>query len=264
MLPELQRRMRAWITAPEGVHALEDDFGVLLREDARLSAADRLGIYANAYFFRIHDALAEDHGALRAALGEELFHDLVTAYLLVHPPRHFSLVHAGDALPDYLAAAPSAEPFRRACAFCPDLARLENARLWAFHAADAQPLLRSDLEQLAPDAWESLRLQLVPAFSLLALAWPVHRILRAHDAGEPLPGIAPAEIPLLVWRFEERVRYRTVDPAEARALALAGAGATFGAICEATAEHAGEDSAPALAAGWLSGWQREGLLHRGR
>jgi hypothetical protein len=263
MLPELQRRMRAWITAPDGVRTLGDAFGDLLGEDERLPAVDRLEIYANAFFFRILDALRENHGALCAALGEELFHDLVTVYLLVHPPRHYSLTHAGDALPHYLAAAPSAAPFRRACAWAPDLARLEHARLVAFHAADAEPLPRSDLEQLAPEAWEMLRLHLVPSLSLLELAWPVHALMRAHDAGEPPPGIAPAAVHLAVWRFEETVRFRTLDAQEAQALALAGTGATFGAICEATAEHATPAEAPALAAGWLSRWQSAGVLSRG-
>ena len=262
MLAELQRRMRSWIAAPDGVRALADDFAEVLREDARLPAAERLEIYANAYFFRIHDALGEDHGALRAALGEELFHDLVTAYLLVHPPRHPSLAHAGDALPEYLAEAPSAEPFRRACPWAPDLARLEHARLEAFHAADAEPLPRSALERLPPDAWVDLRLVFVPALRSLALGWPVHALLRAHDAGEPAPEIAPAEIALAVWRREERVHYRTLEPAEAQALAQALAGAPFGEICERAAEALGESLAPARAAGWLSRWQAEGILHR--
>jgi hypothetical protein len=260
MLAELQRRMRVWITAPEGVRAQGDDFGAWLREDARLPAVDRLEIYANAFFFRLHDALLEDHGALASGLGEALFHDLVTAYLLVHPPRHPSLAHAGDALPDYLADAPSAEPFRRACPWAPDLARLEDARLAAFHAADAQPLPRSVLEELPAEAWESLRLRFVPAFRLLALDWPVHALLRAHDAGEPLPEIAPAEVGLAVWRFEERVHYRSVAADEAAALEGAASGASFGAICERVAERTGEAEAPAQAAGWLSRWQAEGLL----
>ena len=260
MLGELQRRMRGWITAPDGVRALDEDFGALLREDARLSAVDRLEIYANAFFFRIHDALLEDHGALAMSLGEELFHDLVTAYLLVHPPRHPSLAHAGDALPDYLAEAPSAEPFRNACPWAADLARFENARLAAFHAADAEPLPRTALETLAPEAWESLALDFVPALEWVECDWPVHRLLRALDAGDPLPEIAPFAVKLLVWRFEERVYYRTVAEDEAAVLAAARDGERFGRLCQRTAERVGEDAAPARAASWLSQWQAEGLL----
>ncbi len=263
MLTELQRRMREWITAPDGVRSLDDDFATLLQEDARLPAVDRLEIYANAFFFRIHDALLEDHGALAASLGEELFHDLVTAYLLVHPPHHPSLAHAGDALPAYLADAPSAEPFRRACPWAPDLARFENARVAAFHAADVEPLPRSALETRAPDAWESLTLAFTPSFDLLSGDWPVHALTRAHDAGDPLPEITPAGMWIAVWRHEERVRFRTLDADEAQTVAAARDGATFGMLCEQIAERAGVEAAPARAASWLSQWQAEGWLRLG-
>ncbi len=260
LLSEAQGRLRSWITAPGGVGELKDDFAALLAGDVRADAAARLEIYANAYFFRIHDALCEDHGALRACLGETLFHDLVTAYLLVHPPSHPSLRHAGDHLPDYLARAASAEPFRRACPWAADLAALERACLDAFDAADAAPLPRAALERIAPERWASLRLRFVPALRQLALDWPVRGVLRAHKADTPLPSLEPARGHVCVWRVAERVRHRELLDEEARCLARARAGTRFGELCEELALHIGAEQAPARAAAWLARWQTDGLL----
>ena len=122
-LSEIQRRLRQLLTAPSGVRAAlaevgdpdGSSLGAWLRSDGRLGAVERLEVYANACFGRLHDVLADDHPALAAALGPPAFHDLVRAYLLLHPPRHFSLRHAGDRLPEFLAASPAAQPFRRRC-----------------------------------------------------------------------------------------------------------------------------------------------------
>ena len=144
-LDELQRRLWRLISAPEGVaealasepEARAPSLSDWIVDDAQLGAARRLEVYANAYFARIHECLARDFAALAAAIGEAGFHDLVTAYLIAHPSRHPSLRFIGAALPDYLADAPQAAPFRRRWPWAADLARLEWALGCAFDAADA-------------------------------------------------------------------------------------------------------------------------------
>ena len=81
-LHEVQRSLRDWITAPEGVAARieerdsalpHDQRGAarreltdLVRGDAALDAIGRLEIYANAYFYRIASVLESDYSALAA------------------------------------------------------------------------------------------------------------------------------------------------------------------------------------------------------
>ena len=103
-LRESQLALADWICAPEGVKKgllsggrptepghPENPVERLVHSDDRLDAVSRLEIYANAYFYRVLDVLREDYPALSRHLGEELFHDLVTSYLLVEPSRHPSL-----------------------------------------------------------------------------------------------------------------------------------------------------------------------------
>jgi hypothetical protein len=267
-LAEAQRRLRRFIVAPDGVapalaEAPEGERAALLAllSDARgVAGARRLEVYANAYAARIEAVLAEGFPALRALLGEPLFRDLVTAYLIAHPPRHPSIRRAGDHLPAWLAEHAAAGAFRRRAPCAPDLAALEAALLDAFDAPDAPVLSRAALAALPPERWAGLRLAFAPSVRLLRLAWPVARLVAAHERGDPLPAIERRATDTLVWRSGERVLRRQPDPLEAEALAAAGAGARFGALCELAADRRGEAGAPALAAGWLAAWLEAGLV----
>jgi hypothetical protein len=263
-LAELQRWLARLIAAPEGVRRGLEELGDargealagLVRGDSSLPAERRLEVYANAYFRRLQGVLAEDFGALAAALGTEWFHDLATAYLWAKPPRHFSLREAGARLADFLARDPRAEPFRSRFPWAADLARLEWALVEAFDAPDAPELGREALAALPAARWPGLRLELQPALRVLELAWPVHELRAAFDAGAPLEPLraAPAASAVCVWRSDERVQQRPLPRDEARALALARRGEPFAALCEAIAAEAGEARAPARAAALLEAW----------
>jgi len=266
-----QRRIWRWLTAPSGVRtalAEEGDpdgagLAALVRGDARCPALARLEIYANAYFQRVHDALAEDYAALAAALGAGWFHDLVTAYLLAHPPAHPSLRFAGSELARFLDADPGAAPFRRRFPFAADLARLEWALSFAFDAADAEPLQREDLAAIPLAGWEQLALAIHPSVQTLRLAWPVPALREAfdaHGAGLVRAPASPESCAVIVWRRGERVFFRSAEPLELDLLEAARAGARFGALCERAAREIGAAGAPARAAGWLAGWVGAGLL----
>lgn len=270
-LAEVQRQLRALIAAPSGVAAALAERGeparralaAMVRGDARLSAERRLDVYANAYFYRIHDALCDDYGALRAALGEAAFHDLITAYLIVHPPSHPSLRHAGRHLAGFLATSAAVRRLREQLPWGPDLARLEWAIVDAFDAADAGAVSREQLAAVAPERWADLAFELQPALRRVEIDWPVPRVRSAFDRGEPLPeALTPAPATVLVWRREERVGYRTLDAVEAQALAAAAAGRPFGELCEALSKSEGDDEAPRLAAALIARWQTDGLFRR--
>jgi len=261
-LDAAQRRLWALLAAPEGVRAALAEEGpgagaaleALLAGDARVPAAERLEVYANAYFHRIAGALREDHPALAAALGAPAFHDLATAYLLACPPRHASLRHAGDRLPAFLAGAEGAAPFRARWPYAAELAALERAIVDAFDAPDDEPLARAELAALAPAAWAALPLRLRASASLLGFGWPVDRLRGAAERGEPLPpeGFTPAPTRVCVYREGDAVRWLRVDADEAAFLDAARAGTTFGALCNALAARRGPDAAPARAAALLA------------
>ena len=270
-LAEIQEYLRRLITAPEGVsQALSEagdpqgaDLARLVRGDARVAAADRVTVYANAYFERIHACLASDYPALRWSLGEEWFRDLVTAYLIAHPSRHPSLRFAGASLPLYLDADARAEPFRHGRPWLSDLARYEWAFVDAFDAPDAEPISVDALRDVAPEAWGFLRFTFAPSLQLLRLGWPARNLRMACDAEEawdPTREIRAESSAVLVWRREERVLHHVVEPVECLALQQGLDGHSFADICEVVAARVGQEEAPARAAGWLASWQSAGLL----
>ena len=266
-LAQVQKRLWRLIAWPEGVRAAlaeepaEDaPLASVVRSDARLAAEDRLDVYANAYFYRIHDVLAEDFPGLAAVLGPDDFHDLVTSYLAVFPSRHPSLRHIGARLPEFLDAHPAGESFRARFPFAADLARYEAANEDVFDAAEAEAASRADLAAVAPEDWAELPVRLVPSVRILRLGWPVQDVRQALRNDQPVPRLAPAPSALCLWRHDERVVSRALPPDECAALESAARGIAFGELCEQIAADHGEDAAPARAAGWLAGWVDAGLV----
>jgi hypothetical protein len=266
-LESTQKRLWRLIAWPEGVRAaLEEEpsdrrpLSTLVRSDDRLAAEDRLDVYANAYFYRIHDVLVEDFPTVAHLLGEDAFHDLVTSYLAVCPSRHPSLRHIGARLAGFLGDHDAAASFRQRFPWAADLVRYEAATEDVFDAADSTRARREDLAYVAPEEWNALLIQLRPCVRVLHLDWPVHEARRALRSEEPIPALERAPVTLCLWRHEERVVSRELADDETRALEAAGAGLPFGVLCEQIAALHGEEEAPARAAGWLAGWIDAGLI----
>jgi hypothetical protein len=260
-----------WITAPEGIEqALEDGGEVERRElsaivlaDARLPAEARLDVYANAYFYRILDCLADDFGTLKATLGDDAFHNLITAYLVAHPSKNTSLRDVGAQLPEFVASAGAAW-LRPDCPWAADLARLEWALVEVFDAADAPVVTREAIAAIPPDRWDGLHFGFQPALRSLELDPAVQPLRRAHDRGDPLPTAAETRspVPVRAWRTQERVFHRMVERLDHEALKLAQSGASFGDVCLHVGETCGGDAAPGHAAALLAQWQSDGLVSR--
>ena len=270
MLDATQRRLRELLTAPEGVAAALREAGdpdgrslqSFVVSDARGGATARLEVYANAYFARLLEVLTDDFGALAAAVGADGMNDVVTAYLLACPPRQPSIRCAGDHLAAFLAEHPAALPFRRRWPWCGDLARLEWALGEAFDAANVPLLAREALVALEVADWPALRLRLAPCVRVLRLGWPVLPLREAYEREQtlPAPPAAPEANAALVWRREEQVRFRALEPLEAALLEAASSGEDFGALCALAAASLGDTAAPAYAAERLAGWIESGLL----
>src|SRR5271156_2015518 len=105
-LRDLQRLLYRLITASDGVsEGLAADSALkagglneIIAGDERMGSADRLGIYADAYFFRLLDVCKEDFPATVAAIGEGEFHNLITGYLMAYPSDSPSVLYVGSHL----------------------------------------------------------------------------------------------------------------------------------------------------------------------
>ena len=219
----------------------------VIRGRSAADAAERVQVYANAFFARLRDCLAGDFPALARAFGEDAFHDLVKTYLMMHPPTRPSLRHAGAHLASHLCSEPFAEIFGRRCPYGADLARLEWALAEAHFAADATPLSREALAAISPEEWPELRLALTPSVALLHCAFPVQR-LRESDQAEQL---SARPTWLYVFRSKDHVRFREISQHEHQALSVLCAGGSFAEVCEALATADAEQVAATMGR-WLS------------
>ncbi|MEL6978724.1 MAG: DNA-binding domain-containing protein [Pseudomonadota bacterium] len=196
----------------------------------------RFAVYRNNVTTSLSRALADAYPAVKALVGDEFFSAMAVEHIRARPPRSPVMCLFGEAFPDWLAGFPPAASLP----YLPGVARLERARLEAYHAADAAPLapeaLDARLSEVSADAMPALRLTPHPSLRVTADAAPALSVWRralGHDPGAgPLP--ARAETVLTARPALEVVSHRA--PAGAGAfLAALRAGAPLG---EAAAEAA--------------------------
>ena len=265
-LKDLQSLLYRLITAPSGVAeglAAEHDLGAggldaIVLGDDRLSSEARVDIYANMYFYRILDALKEDFPATLAVLGDENFHNLVTGYLLEHPPTDPSITHSGSHLADYLRD----HPMREGAPYVADLAKLERATVEVFLGPDAPVLEPDALRGVAVEDWPAINLKLHPSAQILALDWRVSDLLHAVEEHRPWNPPTQGAIKVLVWRRNSLVFHRDLDPTEANALEAAAHSATFAEICNIVATKAADQDPVAAMNQMLSRWLSDNVLTR--
>jgi hypothetical protein len=189
------------------VPALRTDSVVL--PSARLTAAERVGVYHDMYLARMREALESDFPALARLLGPEAWERLVAAYVQDHPSRSYTLNVLGRDLPAFVRAARVPRP-----AFCHDLARLEWAVAEVFDAAETPPLTEAAIASVAPGEWERARLAPVAALRLVVLDHDVGAHLEAPRKGRRRPSpIRRRRTRLVVYRRNYAVYRREQDAA---------------------------------------------------
>jgi hypothetical protein len=231
-------------------------FEALVHGNERLSAAERVDIYANAYFYRLLDCLGEDFPATLAVMGRENFAVLVKEYLLEHPPTEPSILYAGLYLADFL----NDHPFAERWPFIADLARLERAVLDVFHAADATALSLESLHAVPSEKWPALKLRTHPAVEIVHSEWRIADVLHTIDQGREWTDPEHEEASVLVWRQNALVNYRYLEHAERDALVIVAKGASFAAVCEAVAAGAEELNRVALIGQLMARWLADGII----
>jgi hypothetical protein len=235
-----------------GIEILPD----IICSDERLSAFERITIYADAYFYRLFDCLKEDFPATAAVVGEAEFQELVRLYLTQFPPTEPSIFYAGRYLADFLEGHQLGE--RRP--FLAELARLERTILEVFHERDATALDASHLGNITPADWPMLRLRTHPTLRILDCEWRVNDVRRAVENETQWIEPARGALAVLVWRQDAQVYYRELEVAERAALEASSTGADLAAICEVLASHLDDQDPAATINRVLTGWIVDGLF----
>jgi hypothetical protein len=171
----------------------------------------RFAVYRNNVAVALIGALEARYPVVRRLVGDDFFRGMAGAYVAAEKPRSPALIHYGDGFPDFVARFPPAASI----AYLADVARLENAWVEAYHAAEASALGLDALASIAPDALETLRFRPHPAARLIRFAHPAASIW-AGSQGEGEPR-APE-----VWSAEEALVARPDADVFVRVLPLGG------------------------------------------
>jgi hypothetical protein len=244
-----------------------------IKANDRLTAFERLQIYARSYWFRVIDCVYDDAPGLRALLGEEKFSALVRAYLAKYPSRSFTLRNLSSRLEQFIREEPRWTRPHTALAHA--IARFEWAQTVAFDG-EARPVLTPEF--LAKTPPEKLRLGLQPYLSLIAAEWPVDDYVlavkerdalrsEASNAIDRAPSAASRKrVPrprrrktyIVVHRYNLKLYYKRVDAAAFKILTALAAGQT---LVQAVAA-AGPRVKPARVQAWFATWMELGWFCR--
>lgn len=149
--------------------------------------APRFAVYRNNVAMALTRALADTFPVVRQLVGDDFFAAMAGRYWREQAPRSPVLARWGDGFADWLAAFAPA----RSLPYLPDLARLEQARVTAWQAADATPLGEDAWRHRIADAGTlpEWRLRLHPSCRVLRSPFDVHALWAAHQQADDGPAI---------------------------------------------------------------------------
>ncbi len=211
--------------------------------DARLSAAGRMDIYRQAYWFRQVGAMNDLLPRTAAMVGDGPFAALASRYVRECPSTFWALEEIVRDFPRWLKDEKES--------VLSEVASIEVAKLFAFVAADEKSV---NAPTVAPDVFLNLTPKL--AGHLFTLPLSAEGVV-AYDTS--LPTLQPGGA-LAVWRERFDVYLRPIDAAEFEALQVAKSGANLAVICETLAQGKPTESAAQAAFHALHAWFSRGWI----
>lgn len=199
--------------------------------------ARRFAVYRNNVLASLTNSLADTFPVVHALVGPEFFRAMAAVFVRSHPPRSPVLAQYGDGFAHFIAGFEPAA----GVPYLADVARLEMARVEAFHAADGTPPDAADAAPLLAHGHRAGEVQLLlhPSVRLVQSTHPVVSIWAAHQGEGELESLdlGCAEAALVVRPALDVLTLRLDKPA-----------ATFVA-CLLRRDRLGESAAAASLAG---------------
>lgn len=279
-LDTVQRWMQAVIQHPHGVSdgiAADgaqssiplglDQLESLIPRSTRQTSAQRLQIYADAYFARLLEVLSGEFPALVHAVGAELFAEFALGYLQHSPSRSYTLGKLGAGFPGYLQETrpPRADDQPDWADFLIDCCRLERLYAEVFDGPGPERAppgeLSAALADLDVETFAQSRVVVADWVRLIPLRFPMHEYISAVRRSESPSPPPAAKTWLVVSRRDFVVRRVAVSPIEFSLLQALQAGKLVGEALRGLAELEGmHDMDEALIRHWFSSWTRAGYL----
>ena len=162
------------------------------------STTERFSVYRNNVITSLVNALGETFDVTRQLVGEDFFRAMASEFVRQHPPEGARLVDYGDEFPSFISTFPPARPL----VYLADVARLEQAYIQTYHAADCPALSAAEFQAALSTAETTggYQLQLHPALRMLNLRFAAISIWSAHHGNGALDKIDTAT-PEHAWVF---------------------------------------------------------------
>lgn len=209
----------------------------------------RFAVYRNNVVHSLVTVLGDTFPVVRQWVGEDFFGAMARRFVFDHPPASPLMHRYGESFPGWIAG------FEPAAALpcLPDVARLEWARLSAFHAADAEAIDAQTLSAAlqAPERLAVSSLRLHPSLAVVHSPHPVVSLWRAHQQDDAVRDEQLGRLSLdtgesaLVLRVDDDALVFELPAADALLAAALAGGKALGA---AQASHPEADLAGLLSA----------------
>jgi hypothetical protein len=238
---------------PAGSEALDE----LVLPSKNLTTIERVSIYANMYYWRLIDILADDFPTVYHLLGSEQFTVIAKEFLEKHPSTSYTLNLLGGKFPQYLKAEAGDLPQRD---FIAAVARIERAIEDIFDEKHAEPVSLDELGSLLQDELVDIHLQLIPALRLLELDYPVNEYITAVRENQHMDIPLPAKSCVAVYRSNYRPLRVDLEPQQYALLLSLQQGES---LLEALESCMAADDTGSLATsleGWFRDWSADGLF----
>lgn len=214
----------------------------------KFSAKDQLGVYVDAYRYRLNDITAEDYPALKNYLGEKRFNDLIWSFVNSSQPNNFNIAKYTLKLQKFLEKKYPKDIFSH------ELCRLETIIAQLHEPEETAPLTKNHLENMTVEKLMRSKLYPRKALKLLQFSHLVNKYYQeVMDEKKPKP--AKGKSFLVVFRHEDSVWRMDLEKDEFELLQK-----LFGKMNVAEALADNKKLTPEIISKWFSKWIGNGLL----
>lgn len=210
--------------------------------------AARFAVYRNNVAVGLIKALEAKFPTVLRLVGDEFFRGMAGVYCSGHKPKTPLIFEYGADFPDFVDRFEPA----RSVAYLGDVARLEAAWLYSYHAADAFPLAIKDLAQVPAERLGHLKLTPHPAAAIVSSAFPIGSIWVANRENEVRPVRAWHAETVLITRPDVEVGVHVLPGCDATFAADLLRGEPLGAAAESAASASAEFDFGAALVGLVS------------
>lgn len=220
-----------------------------IRPKNEFSAEKQLGVYVNAYRWRLFDVVSEDYPVLKAYLGEQHFNTLINDFISSTPPQHFNIARYATLLPAYYKTHSDYDLFGG------ELCDLETAIVQLADFDETKPLMPQHLEGVTPEMLMALSLYPRKALQLFTFNFLVNDFYNAVKDKGIIPDVTKQDSYLVVFRHDDIVWRMDLQKAEYYLLSELFKGKSIGDALGDLDESVADNISD-----YFSRWIRNGLL----